>query len=80
VLDIAANSCSFAVPSGVVPYSFDQEKYYDPLPEVLACSCRHFPGFLTGIADGTILAFPDLVTPRCLLDGARSALLGTDGV
>lgn len=80
VLNIAANSCSFTTPSGVIPYSCDQEKHYDPLPEVLACSCRHFPGFLAGIADGTILAFPDLVTPRCVLDGTRSTLLGADGV
>lgn len=80
LLDIAANSCTFAVPSGVVPYSDDQEKHYDPFPEVLARSCRHFPGFLADIADGTILAFPDLVTPRCLLDGAKSAILGADGV
>lgn len=80
VLDIAANNCTFTAPNGVVPYSFDQEKYYDPLPEVLARSCRHFPGFLAGIADGTILAFPDVVTPRCILDGTRSTLLGADGV
>jgi hypothetical protein len=80
VLDIAANSCSFAAPSGIAPYSGDQEKHYDPLPEVLSHSCRHFPGFLNGIADGTILAFPDLVTPRCILDGTSSTLLGADGV
>ena len=80
LLDIAGNSCTFTAPSGLVPYSADQEKRYDPFPEVLSRSCRHFPGLLAGIADGTILAFPDLVTPRVILDGTNSALLGADNV
>jgi len=80
ILDIASNSCTFAAPSGVVPYSPDQERHYDPFPEVLARSCHHFPGFLAAIANGSLLAFPDLVTPRCRLDGSNSALLDVDGV
>jgi hypothetical protein len=74
-----AATCTFWEPAGVVPYPPDLEKKYDPLPQVLEQSCRYFESFLQKIRAGDIVAFPDIVTPRVIIDGEMSRILSPDG-
>ncbi len=70
---------TFTTPTGVTPYSFEQEEKYDPLPKVLYHSCRNFDLFIKKIETGHIVAFPDIIRPRVIIDGAVSAILAPDG-
>ena len=71
--------CTFASPTGVNPYPPGLEKEYDPVPQVLNFSCRYFDSFFQKIRGGEIVAFPDIVTPRVIIDGEMSAILLPDG-
>jgi len=79
---IAADCSTFTLgrPTGVSGYSSHLEEIYDPFPKVFRHSYENFDSFLPRIRDGFIAAFPDIVTPRVILDGQESRLLGTDGI
>ncbi|MBM9605521.1 hypothetical protein [Desulfopila inferna] len=72
--------CTFLDPSGVIPYSSDLEKKYDPLQQVLEHSCLYFDSFLQQIRQGSLVAFPDIVTPKVIIDGEKSSILSPDGI
>ncbi len=72
-------SCSFADPPGTTRYSRELEEKYDPFPLVLKHSCEFFDHFLKNIRSGKIIAFPDIVTPRVIINGRKSAFLAPDG-
>jgi hypothetical protein len=71
--------CCFSNPPGIIPYSSDLEAKYDPLPQVLNHSYSYFESFLQKIREGHIIAFPDIVTPRVIIDGKMSCILSPDG-
>ena len=73
-------SCSFEQPANIPPYSPDEEKFYDPFPFVVDLSQKYFNLFLEKIGKQEIIAFPDIVTPRVIIDGRESKLLTADGV
>lgn len=79
VLSESATMCTFADPTGVIPYPPDLEKKYDPLQQVLEHSCQYFDSFFQKIRSGYIVAFPDIVTPRVIIDGEMSSILSPDG-
>lgn len=72
-------SCSFANPDGTTRYSRELEEKYDPFPLVLEHSCDFFDHFLKNIHNRKIIAFPDIVTPRVIINGRKSAFLAPDG-
>jgi hypothetical protein len=73
-------SCTFADPEGTAPYSAELEKKYDPFPHVLNLSCSFFENFLQKIHTERIAAFPDIVTPRVIINGKKSEFLSPDGI
>jgi hypothetical protein len=79
VISNDTTSCTFSNPTGVSPYSPDLEKKYDPLPQVLNHSCLYFDSFLQKMHAGDIVAFPDIATPKVIIDGELSAILSPDG-
>ncbi|TKB23824.1 hypothetical protein FCL47_21055 [Desulfopila sp. IMCC35006] len=79
VIPEGATMCTFSHPTGVIPYPPDLEAKYDPLPHVLDLSCRYFDSFLQKILTDEIIAFPDIVTPRVIIDGEMSSILSPDG-
>ncbi len=72
--------CTFVNPAGIPIYNDDLEKKYDPLPLVIDHSCRYFDAFLSKIKEGRILAFPDFITPKVVIDGDKSRLFTADGI
>jgi len=74
-----AKTLTFTQPTGVVAYSPGEEAKYDPLKQVIEHSSRYFEGFLEKIRSRHIVAFPDIVTPRVIIDGKMSSMLLADG-
>lgn len=70
----------FKSPQGIPPYSLELEKRYDPLRQVLERSCDQFDSFIEKINQGEIIAFPDVVTPKVIINGTASSMLASDGV
>jgi len=79
VISEDATTCTFSDPAGIPPYPPDLEKAYDPLPQVIDHSCHHFNSILQKVRAGHIVAFPDFVTPKVIIDGELSAILSPDG-
>lgn len=72
--------CRFEHPTDIVPYSAEEETTYDPFPSVLKLSVKYFNMFIKNIAKQQIAAFPDIVSPRVIIDGKNSKMKTADGI